>query len=322
MFDETPTTPDPAALRRQSAFTLVELLVVVAAIGILAVLTTLGARRLTQGTRLASATNSVVNALSSARAAAIRDGEVTAVIFRPVWDPNKKFIPQRVEIVVARSTGDRYDFTSDQDTRPYLSISERYRPVERETVVTLAEGIKVAALMYNWGTTFSWSCSGTTYYPEQVYGTQAELPTVFNCVETIEFGRMVAVLFGPNGQLLTRSPRSSLGDQAAYCDWNNDGQGAALDFDPQTVIHSGGNNCGQNNFENYWLQDDYRDESNLMFVTSLTIYDDKAAREAAGTLATDCDFIQKIVGPQGYIAQFGERIAFNRFSGLPERKGR
>jgi prepilin-type N-terminal cleavage/methylation domain-containing protein len=322
MFDETPAKPDPAALRRRSAFTLVELLVVVAAIGILSVLTTLGARRLTQGTRLASATNSVVNALASARAAAIRDGEVTAVVFRPVWDPNKKFIPQRVEIVIARSTGDRYDFTSDTDTRPYRSIAERFRPVDREATIALAEGIKVAALMYNWGTSFSWSCSGTTYYPEGVYGTQAELPQVFNCVESPEFGRVVAVLFGPDGQFLTRPPRASLGDYSAYVDWNNDGQGAALGFDPRTIEHLNGTNCGDNNFEKYWLQDDYRDETNLMFVSSLTVYDDKAAREAAGTLAGNCDFIEKIVGPQGYIAQFGERISFNRFSGLPERKGR
>ena len=329
MHDQNHPSNDRAALRRRSAFTLVELLVVVAAIGILAVLTTIGARRLTQGTRLASATNSVVNALSAARAAAIRDGAVTAVVFRPVWDPNKKFVPQRVEIVIARSTGDRHDFTSPNDTRPYRSIAERFRPVERETVITLPEGIKVAGLMYDFADdAFSWTCSGSVFRSADLFATQAELPNVLGCVESREFGRAVAVMFGSDGQFLTRPPRASLGEAKSYVDWNNDGQGATLEFDPQTVVHGttpapAGNNCdGGSNFERFWLQDDFRDECNLLFVPWLSIYDDKAAREVVGPLLTDCDFIEKLVGPQGYIAQFGERIAFNRFSGLPERKGR
>jgi hypothetical protein len=141
-------------------------------------------------------------------------------------------------------------------------------------------------------------------------------------VEPREFGRIIAVMFGPDGQFLTRPQKSSLGDMKSYVDWNNDGEAALPSIDPQTVEHPGGNNCGEGNFEKYWLHDDFRDEPNMMLVPTLSVYDDRAAREAAGTLEDECDFIAKIVGPGGYIAQFGERISFNRFSGLPERKGR
>ncbi|MEY5032241.1 MAG: hypothetical protein RL354_1272, partial [Planctomycetota bacterium] len=36
----------------------------------------------------------------------------------------------------------------------------------------------------------------------------------------------------------------------------------------------------------------------------------------------DANVLGELTGPSGYIAQFGDRITFNRFSGLPERKVR
>ena len=60
-----------------------------------------------------------------------------------------------------------------------------------------------------------------------------------------------------------------------------------------------------------------------MFVPFLSVYDDKAAREIKGTDWGNLNnMINELTGPAGYIAQFGDRITFNRFSGIPERKVR
>ena len=60
-----------------------------------------------------------------------------------------------------------------------------------------------------------------------------------------------------------------------------------------------------------------------MFVPYLNVYDDKAAREVKGlNWNTLANMMTELTGPNGYIAQFGDRITFNRFSGLPERKVR
>ena len=159
-------------------------------IGILAVITTLGARRLTASSRLASGTNAVTNALGIARAAAIRDSQPTALVFRPVWDPTKPFIPQRVEMVVVRSTSERTPFFSGANLSGW---AERYLPVASLPPILLPEGIKVAGPIYDPPFNFGGIPS------EQFFATQAELPLLGNCSESIEFSRCIAVLFGPKG---------------------------------------------------------------------------------------------------------------------------
>ncbi|MFZ9880847.1 MAG: pilus assembly FimT family protein [Phycisphaerales bacterium] len=293
------------------AFTIIELLVVIAVIGVLALLTTLGARRLTSGSRLAAATNAVTSALGNARAAAIKDGVATGVVFIPRWDSTRPQIPQRVEVVTIRTTGERFAFDT---SAAGPDIAERWLPVDDVPAIVLPEGIKVGGPMYDPPGTFGGVPA------EQVYATQVELPLAATCSETIDCNRMVAVLFGANGQFLTRPPKSSLGDTKAYVDWNRNGATVASNVDPQDVAPG---NCATGNFERYWLMDHPDDECNLMFVPFLSVYDDKAAREIKGqNWANTTNLVNELTGPNGYIAQFGDRITFNRFSGIPERKVR
>ena len=106
----------------------------------------------------------------------------------------------------------------------------------------------------------------------------------------------------------------------SYVDWNKNGSLAVPPDDPQDVFSG---LCADGNFERYWLQDHVDDECNLMFVPFLVVYDDKAARELKGTDWSQLNnLMNDLTGPSGYIAQFGDRISFNRFSGLPERKAR
>lgn len=296
---------------RARAFTIVELLVVIGVIGILAALTTLGARRLTAGSRLAAATNAVTSALGNARAAAIKDGITTAVVFRPVYNPAKPNIPQRVELITVRSTGERSFFGQ---TTIGLRMAERYRPVVGIPATVLPEGIKVAGPMYDPPGNFG------AIPAEQVYATQAEIIPMLACKESIEFNRVVAVLFGPDGQFLTRPTRGSIDEMKSYVDWNDNGGLPTPPQDPQDVQQG---NCAQGLFEQFWLQDHPDDENNLMFVPFVTVYDDKAARELKGTdWGNDNNMLGELTGPRGYIAQFGDKITFNRFSGIPERKTR
>lgn len=300
----------PTRRTRERAFTIIELLIVIGIIGILATLTTLGARRLTSSSRLAAGTNAVTNALGIARASAIRDSLPTALVFRPVWDPNKPQLPQRVEMVVVRSTGERAFFSGNPG-----GSAERFVPVQAVPPVLLPEGIKVAGPMYDPPGSFGALSS------EQVFATQAELPVLGNCSESIEFNRTVAVMFGPQGEFLTRPPNSAtMIDAKSYVDWNRNGALPNPPADPQDAAQGA---CASGNFEIYWLQDHPADECNLMFVPFLAVYDDKAARELkASSWTNDGNVINELTGPSGYIAQFGDRITFNRFSGIPERKAR
>ena len=303
--DNTLTTP-----RRARAFTIIELLVVIGIIAILSVITTIGARRLTASSRLAAGTNAVTNMLGTARAAAIRDSAVTALVFRPIWDPAKPSVPQRVEMVVVRSTGDRTFFPGSPG-----GMAERFLPVANVPAIPLPEGIKVAGPMYDPPGSFGGISA------EEVFATQVELSVAASCGETIEFNRTIAIMFGPQGEFITRPPNSSVTlDVKSYVDWNRNGSSPTPPGDPQDVALG---NCASGNFELFWLQDHPDDENNLMFVPFLVVYDDKAAREIKGlSWNNDNNVISELTGPSGYIAQFGDRISFNRFSGIPERKVR
>lgn len=298
---------------RVRAFTVIELLIVMGVIGILAVITVVGSRRLTSSSRLAAGTNAVTNMLGTTRAAAIRDAATTALVFRPVWDPTKRQIPQRVEMVVVRSTGERVLFTSSGTGDPG-GWAERFLPVPDIAPVQLPEGIKVAGPMYD----PPGSVNGVSV--EQIFATQAELPVLFDaCGESFEFNRTIAVLFGPQGEFLTRPPAGAITiDMKCYVDWNRNGSRPNPPADPQDV---GLGNCASNNFERYWLQDHPDDECNMLFVPYLSVYDDRAAREVQRVpWTTDANMLNDLTGPNGYILQFGDRITFNRFSGIPERK--
>ena len=306
---------------RARAFTIIELLVVIGIIAILSVLTTLGARRLTAGSRLAAGTNAVTNALGVARAVAIRDGLPTALVFRPVWDPARPSIPQRVEMVVVRWTGEQPEFRNTAGS--IIGYKQRYRPVAGVPSITLPEGIKVAAPIYQFP-------PGGSAYPEGgVLVTQAELPQAVNCAESVTCNRQIAVLFGSRGEFLTRPPDTTLLDAMMFVDWNNDGALTTPNDpnnpndDPTDVQDATEGNCADpsSNYQKFWWHDHPNDENNLLLVPSLVVYDDKAAREIRrNNWSTDAGLIDDLTGPNGYIFQFGDRINFNRFSGIPERK--
>ena len=103
----------------------------------------------------------------------------------------------------------------------------------------------------------------------------------------------------------------------SYADDNNDGVQHSI------ASPTGFGSCASGNYQLFWLQDNIFDEPNLLFVPFLSVYDDRAARDAkASNWSNITSLVSELTGPSGYISQFGDKITFNRFSGLPERKVR
>jgi prepilin-type N-terminal cleavage/methylation domain-containing protein len=97
----------PRVARR--AFTLLELLVVMGILLVLATLTVISVGKVTRDAKLANATNTVVAALGTARAIAIRDNAYVMVTFRVAPDRRAKALPrepQIIQVVTARWTGE------------------------------------------------------------------------------------------------------------------------------------------------------------------------------------------------------------------------
>ena len=94
---------------RARAFTIVELLVVIGVIGVLALMTTLGARRLTAGSRLAAATNAVTSALGNG------DGCSVAAALCFDWSSANSTNPMNANPAKTPSSGSRVrSFSSDR----------------------------------------------------------------------------------------------------------------------------------------------------------------------------------------------------------------
>ena len=75
---------DQARPSRRPAFTLAELLVVMAIIALLATITVVAVGAIAKDARIASAKNTIVASLGNARAIAMKDNEVVMVAFRAV----------------------------------------------------------------------------------------------------------------------------------------------------------------------------------------------------------------------------------------------
>ena len=180
------------------------------------------------------------------------------------------------------------------------------RPVVDSPAIVLPEGVKIAGPIYNQ----DFVLGGVPSY--NVWSTQGDMVALATCSESPQCSQQIAVLFSAAGAFLTRPPQTSVNDAFFYVDDNgNNLQDTNL------------GNCTAGNYQLYWLQDNIFDEPNLLFVPFLSVYDDRAARDAkASNWSNITSLVSELTGPSGYISQFGDKITFNRFSGLPERKVR
>ncbi len=303
------------------AFTLIELLAVIGILVTLATLTAISVARIGKDTRLSSATNTLLNVLETARTRAIREHKPMLVAFTVNVEllsappaGNTPIDPSRIkkqwtEAVIGRLEESlvRQPSSSDDPTRQ--NYVDRFEPHPDFQPVRFSEGIKIAGPRTDFGQDGRWISQ-----PDLRNG---------------EHGRMIGVLFGPDGSLMTRLPGGGLANAGMY-------RSAVMDLDRDGQQREPDSAEGA---ARYFTHDDFEDEPSIQYCQFVAVFDDKQAREiydaknwqgaTGGTFAIDTPCSSYGAGQERmrceqseFINQFADRIIINRNTGRAEVKAR
>ncbi len=277
-------------LPTKRAFSLVELLVAIGIIAVLGILTAISVRGITKDARMSSAVNTVTASLGEARALAMKNNTIVAVVFRPRWDTSDQSTPQFTEVVIAKWSGETQIFGN--------AVVDRFVPFADVPPRPLPPGIKVAGPWYDIG----FVPGGAGANPDEAWITQTEFRA--QLLENEIAGRLFAIQYGPDGQVLTRNSLSDADE--LYVDFDGDGNQRLQQFDASLP----------DNFD-FWENDHPNDENSINPVPFLAVYDDEEARELkTQPWSSSSAYQQQLAGPNGYITKFGRRIHFNRYTGV------
>ncbi|MBL9140687.1 MAG: prepilin-type N-terminal cleavage/methylation domain-containing protein [Phycisphaerae bacterium] len=313
--------PRSTCAESRRAFTLLELLVVMGILLVLAVLTAVSVGTLTRDAKISAGTNQVVAALGTARGIAIRDNAYVIVAFRMKRDPrvvNGPREPQIVQAVTAKWTGEviRPAGISDMDT-----LAERFIAVPGVPVRDLPANIRVA------GPSFSFSTQNSVGQNDRYWRTQprfvgnqtttGNVTTYTPDLTRTEVGSMIAVLFGPDGRVLSRNPQQVLeievnesADQDAWATGFLDSDGSAQ---PKKGTTAGGQSFP------YWQYDEPTDQPLIDYVPYLAVFDDGDLRSRFNTLpwGGPANNAARRNDITSYVEELADRITFNRYTGVP-----
>ncbi|MBC24626.1 MAG: hypothetical protein CMJ32_12035 [Phycisphaerae bacterium] len=259
-------------------FTLTELLVVMGIMAILAVMTAIGVRRVSRDARMSNAINTVVAALTNARALAIQSHTPTMLMFTADFDPEGQ--TQQTKLVIAKSSG-VFDIVDGQGNL----IVEKFVPIEGIESQLLPEGIKVA---------------GPKLYLDQIEADDDTWVTQPDFTNS-ETGMQLAIMFAADGRVITRNQSLDDGRNYAYVDLNNN------------LVEDIGSTGGS---DRYWRFDEPDDESNVIFVRFLSIFDDDDCRDRFDETYWTNNWQNQQIGQTEYINQYGQMINFNYYSGV------
>ena len=332
-------THHPRVARR--AFTLLELLVVMGILLVLATLTVISVGKVTRDAKLANATNTVVAALGTARAIAIRDNAYVMVTFRVAPDRRAKALPrepQIIQVVTARWTGEVVTANtplpipnpSGAEVMVDDVFADRFLPVPGVPSRDLPAGILVAGPAFGFVTDASVGSNDRQWRTQPRFAGTANLsvtpPTYAPDLAKTELGWSIGVLFGPNGRALSRNPEqvlevvtASSGNQNAYVK-------SFVDYDGNGFPRRGTTNVfgsGPNNVD-FFVYDEPTDEPLVDYVPYLAVFNDAEARERF----TPSTWKGPNIGGNGtppprirdqslFIEEQADRITFNRYTGVP-----
>ncbi|MCZ6734836.1 MAG: prepilin-type N-terminal cleavage/methylation domain-containing protein [Planctomycetota bacterium] len=275
-------------LPRRCAFTLVELLVVMGVIAVLATVTLVSVRAITDNARLSSATNTVMAALDNARALAMKKNKLVLVAFRPRLEGTNQ---QLVEIVTAQWSGDS-SFVGG-------GLYDRFVPIPDVPIRQLPVGVKVAGPYYRdpdppFGDDMAYGQP-----TDELWVTQSHLPAMGGFEAG---GELIGVMYMPDGTTQTRNPQND--SSAPWVDFDNSGD-EDVDFNDPNFPDGG----------DFWEFDHPDDETDINLVPFLAAYDDEEAREMFGD--DDWNSLEtRVLELTKYITQFADRIHFNRYTGV------
>ena len=228
----------PRATRR--AFTLAELLIVMAIVVIIATITVIAVGAIAKEAKVSSGKNTVIAALDQARAYAMKNNTLVVVTFRVSYDTSVPGERQYTQVWASQYA----DSTAFGGV-----IIDRYAPIPDLPVRDLPVGVKVAGPWYD----FSASGSGNTDF---VWISQPDFRAM-NIEGEANAMKSFGVIFGPNGDLRTQT--SETGAANLWIDYDRDGN--------QDVNGS------------FWDYDEIFDENNVNPVPFITVYDDDKVRE-------------------------------------------
>lgn len=298
-MDAVPTQPlscrSDAAVGR-AAFTLTELLVVMAVMGTVAALTLVAARRIAADMRLALGTNTVVAALGEARTLAMKKHKDILVAFMARLAPSGR--DQIIQVVVAEWTGDSFLNVNG----PRDDAVDRFLPVPGVATRALPAGVSVASPYYH----------RTQTHEDDIWRPMTYLPWVNP--ETGEgelIGQPPGVMFSPDGSRILRNSHSD--SARSWIDFNDDKliRLDGTDHDPETILL---------NWSDEFTQRFPDDETFISLAPFLAIYDFDDVRDRKALDWSEPGNAEiELVGPEGYITSFGNRIHFNRYSGIVMR---
>ena len=300
----------------RSGFTLLELLIVIAIITVLSVVTVISVGSISRDVKLSTGINRVTSTLATARAEAIRSNKPVMVSFRMVKDVRRPGKPAQVEMAVSRWTGEF--LTPTQVGYSGNAHSERYELVPQIPPQLLPDGVKVGC---------SYADFGLVNNGEEVWCFMTSgpfLPVDVDSDGSADYftsqdkGEMIGVLFGPDGQLLTRNTQSLTSGGVWVCKWidfNNDGK-----LERATVLPGNSNNS-------FFYQNDTIDEPFMNMAQFLVIYDEQRAREEvdftlwSGETSAGAHALAKHNSLGVWVNENADRIHFNRYTGMAERGG-
>ncbi len=331
------------ASRAPSAFTLLELLVVMGILLILATLTTISVGKVTRDAKLANATNVLVAALGHARAVAIRDNAFVMVTFRIAPDRRARALPRQpqvVQVVTARWTGEvlsRATFGANPPPQmaqfPDDVFAERFIPVPGVPTRELPAGILVAGPAFGFVTDVAPGLNDQQWRTQPRFAGAPNLstPVPTYAVDPVrtELGWAIGVLFGPDGRVLSRNPDEVLEVATAANDNPNAYVKGWVDIDGDGFPRKGAVSLpGYPPDANvqWFVYKEPTDEPMVDLVPFLSVFNDAEARErfpvTAGAwpgLSVGSNGVppQRVRDHSLFIEEQADRITFNRFTGQP-----
>ncbi|MHC5023840.1 MAG: pilus assembly FimT family protein [Planctomycetota bacterium] len=293
-------------------FTLTELLVVVAIIGIVGTLTVIAYRGIAKDARLSSAENAVVAALDQARGLAMKRNSYVLVQFSSTFSEQGG---QQIEVITSEWTGQSSGPWVVFSVTPLVRPVDRFVPIPGVPVRTLPPGVGVGCPTYGYA-------ADDGSYDDRDWFTLSDFRPAAQFASEYP-GNVIGVLYSSEGTVTSRNAQADSYRQ--YVDLSppnaagaglQDIDGGYIDYD--FLLRTGGQISSLAFDETFFEHVNPADEPYVRIAPFLAVYDHDVAREQYDTTQWS-DPVDRRDDLSAFINANGKRIHFNRYSGVVMR---